>query len=280
MSKRFDVVALHFTDVCNLNCPICYKPKGENTMHPKIFLELPKYLAKITSQVALGGGEPLLAPYCVQTFAAACKKNKLICNITSNGTRISEKSCGEYRWSKKFLKNTLKDVTMISLSIDKYKVKKGGYPEYLERVRRLKQIGAHVGANLLVDKEMFLRGKFIPIVFDLFKNGVDRVFALYPKNYPLGVDLREYKAQYMFLTKTFKHFYVDDVSQMVLTQGYDNWKTPCHFQNNIVSINWDGAVTGCSFDAEPIMQIKEAKDVLKLKNLKRVRRMECPFLKR
>lgn len=269
--KRFKVVSIHFTNKCNLNCPFCYKERGNNIMMHDMFLYLPKYLSKITPQVAVGGGEPLLFPELLKTFARNCRKHSLICNVTSNGREIDNMSDDE-------LRDLFKYIRMISLSIDEFKVNsEEDFEKYINRVKRLKKVGVEVGANLLVNKKMFEDFWLIKIVDVLFKIGVDRVFALYPKNFELGVDIKEFEDWYAVLTTRYEHFYVDDLHNKILTEGYD-FKSPCHYGNDIINIDLDGSVYGCSFNKEPIGRIEEAEDILQFAKLKESHRMKCPFL--
>ena len=216
--KKYKVVALHYTNVCNLKCPFCYKTNGKEIMNKKLMMNLPEYLTQITGQVAVGGGEPLMFPKVIKEFADQCVKHKLVCNITSNGYLLD-------KFSDEKLKNILKNVTLISLSIDEYKTSNVKlYKKYLARVKRLRRLGKEVGANLLINKKMFENHWLIRIVDELFKHGVSRVYALHPKHFSLGVDIIKFKKWYMYLTAKHKHFYLDDCSNSIL----EGWKNPCH----------------------------------------------------
>ncbi len=231
--KRFKLVSLHFTNECNLECPHCYKARGGSTMDRDLLLELPKYLSKITDQVAVGGGEPLMKPYLLRDFAWECSKHNLICNVTSNGTLMDS-------LSDDALEYILHNIRMVSLSIDEWKVKDiDDLKAYFNRVKRLNSLCIEVGSNLLIDKVMFREKVFIHLVSHLFKSGVSRVFALHPKNYHLGVDILDHRDWYMALTTLYKHFYVDDLTHKILTEGYD-WETPCHYAKDMISIDLDG----------------------------------------
>ena len=59
--KKYQVIALHPTTECNLDCPICYRPKEtKNNKSKQFFIDLVKELKPYTDQLAIGGGEPLL----------------------------------------------------------------------------------------------------------------------------------------------------------------------------------------------------------------------------
>jgi len=76
------VVDLDPTSMCNLNCPDCisYSVLNTKTFKKEILLNLIEELAKLGTKaiVLIGGGEPLLYPYC----------NELIRAIGDNGMKI------------------------------------------------------------------------------------------------------------------------------------------------------------------------------------------------
>jgi MoaA/NifB/PqqE/SkfB family radical SAM enzyme len=246
-------------------------------MKKNLFLALPKYLKEVTEQVALGGGEPFLKPELVRDFAAECAKNGIIVNVTTNGSMIK-------KWTDKQVKDYLKHITMVSVSFDREKVpnmKK--FKDYIEIMRKLKKNGVQVGCNLLIDKSMFNEKMlFIKLVTFMFGIGVDRVFALYPKNIDM-IDILPYENWFKFLSIKYKHFYVDDLMKMIIEgKSYDNWKLPCHFGKDIVSIDEFGNVMGCSFDGinKSALKIEKPEDILKINDLKFDERFECPYLKK
>jgi MoaA/NifB/PqqE/SkfB family radical SAM enzyme len=266
MKYKYDVIAIHFTTDCNLSCPMCYRPKKFKELDCKFYFDLVPYLSKLAPQLALGGGEPFLFPGFIRRLGEECKKHNLILNITTNGTL----PIGDF----------LKDVTMVSVSFDKYKVKTAGdLARYEKFVKDLKQY-TKVGCNLLVDDEMFnKRGYFNWLVDYLFNHiKVERIFALYPKNWK-APDILKHRAEYLLATIKYKHFYVDDLTNKILKENsYTNWKHSCHFGKSIVSIDENKNVLGCSFDTKPILKLKEPKDILKLKTLKVKERYKCPYL--
>jgi hypothetical protein len=184
----------------------------------------------------------------------------------------------------KELKSVLKNITMISLSYDDYKVKtKEDLDNYSNLVKRIKTLTkCQVGSNLLINKEMIEKGTLMKVVRDLFNMGVDRVFALCPKNFPCP-DILKFKIIYTLLTRRYKYFFVDDLTKMILEEGkYYNWKNSCHYSKDIISINENGFITGCSFDCEDkaLLKLEEPKDILKIKNIKTTERFSCPYLSR
>ena len=170
-----NVASLHFTNECNGNCPFCYREKGNETMDKTLFLGLPRYLKDVTNQVALGGGEPTLHPELVERFAEECSDYDLVCNVTTNGFLFKE-------WSDEKIGEFCENLTMVSVSLDwaKYKYWKDG-SEYLETCSRVKKHDL-IGCHLLLDEDLTTGNNLIKMADRLFEKGIDRVFALYPKN--------------------------------------------------------------------------------------------------
>jgi MoaA/NifB/PqqE/SkfB family radical SAM enzyme len=277
--KKFTVISIHYTTECNLNCPFCYKVRTNKSEEKSrdFWIKLIPYIKQLTNQVALGGGEPFVDKKFIIKFGKECKRYKLIFNVTSNGRLLMN-------LSDKELKEVLRNVKMISLSFDDNKIKsKEDLINYKKLVGRIKTITkCQVGSNLLINEEMFKKNilNFVTIVNYLFKNGVDRVFALYPKNMK-KIDILKHKNQYAFLTDKYEHFYVDDLTKMIFEQNtYLNWKIPCHYGKDLISINEKGYITGCSFDKDKdaILKLEQPKDLLKIKKLIFEERFSCPFL--
>jgi sulfatase maturation enzyme AslB (radical SAM superfamily) len=277
---RFKVVSVHFTKACNLKCGFCYRGEQDTTgERPRqFFLDLIPYIAKLAPQVALGGGSPLIDVPFVKQFAHECKAYNLICNITTNGRKLLEMSDDE-------VKDVLKDVTMLSVSFDSYKWPKP--QQYMELIHRLKRLtNIQIGANMLLELPMFADGtglgmaKTVQWLFEKAK--IDRVFALYPKNMDFNVDItkEDIKSFYQALTMKYKRFYVDDVSKMILSEGYDNWKTPCHRGKDIISIDEKGGVSMCSFD-KPIIILDKPKYLIDIVEAIKVCGFDsCPFVRK
>ena len=261
------VVTLHLSDECNRNCPFCYrkKEKGENNLPFSFFIDMVPYLAEVTEQVAVGGGELYYAcPEFVEEFSKACDEHGLICNITTNGTLPD-----------KIIKHS-KYITMASVSFDRYKVK--NLREHMLLLHKLRESGLRIGTNLLIDNEMFKPpAKFAKLVELLFMES-ERVFALYPKNWEF-VPILDYRDYYLYLSLRYKHFYVDDTTSKILTEKrYDNWRTSCHIARDAININNDGSVTGCSFSDKVLMRLEEPRDVLKIKDVEAEEIHSCPYI--
>jgi hypothetical protein len=277
--KRFKVISLHpYTD-CNLNCSFCYKEKNDVKKPKGYWLGLVPYLKELTDQVALGGGEPFMHPAFIKEFSDSCKKNKLLFNVTSNGKLL-------FDMTNKELKSALKGITMISISFDREKIKdKEDFKKYHILVQKIKNhTDTQVGCNLLINEKMLSQNgiPFIMLCKFLFEQtGIDRLFCLYPKNIKC-VDISKFKQIYQFLTLKYKKFFIDDLTKEILEQGMIDWHTPCHYGKDLISINEKGLVTGCSFDADSksVLEIKEPKDILKVKDIKFENRYICPYLKR
>ena len=269
---RFRVIALHPTNICNYNCSFCYKKlmKNKEKEPDSMWFKLPKYLKEITPQVAVGGGEIFLFPEWIKKFGKECKKNDLVFNITTNGKCNYEEMDDE----------VFKNITMVSISYDKEKIRsKKDLKRYFSLVQFFHSKHVLVGCNLLVDERMF-RGNFIKFIASFFKQGFDRVYCLYPKIIK-GPDILKHKFEYALLTSLFKHFYVDDLTLMILSQGFKNWKSSCHYGKDACSIDEEFYVTGCSFDdrSKSVLKIEEPRDVLKLERVNFEDRFKCPYLK-
>lgn len=270
--KRFNVVSIHFTNECNLDCPFCYRENGKDTMDEDLFYGLPEYLSDVTDQVALGGGEPTLYPEMVENFAAECKKYDLVCNLTTNGLAVQE-------WTDEEIGEFCKDLTMVSVSLDKEKARHwGSMQEYLDVSRKIQKY-TMVGCNLLVDEDMFENAGLIELTDALFENRFDRVFSLYPKNVYF-VDVIPRKNYYLYLSTKYPDFFVDDLTYKILDENkYSDWKTPCHHGKDIVNINERGEVSGCSFCNDYKLRLRTPEDILKANDIVFEDRYSCPYIK-
>lgn len=120
--KKYKVIAIHKYNKCNMKprCSFCYQngvEKSKDTKPRKFWYELIPFLKQLTNQIALGSsGEPFMDIPFVKKFSSLCKKNGLICNVTSNGRLLMDLNDRE-------LKNTLKNITLLSISFDEYKIK-------------------------------------------------------------------------------------------------------------------------------------------------------------
>lgn len=279
-AKKYSVVSIHYTTKCNMNppCPFCYRKKSCSGEKPKDFwYSLVPKIKEISNQIALGGGEPFIDIPFVKKFGKVCKKNGVILNVTSNGRLLIGLGDRE-------LKRALKNITLISLSYDDYKVKTAeDLDNYKTLVKRIKKhTNCQVGSNLLINQEMFkdeAQG-FKTAVEGLFKMGIDRVFALCPKNIKCP-DILKFKTIYQYLTIKYPHFYVDDLTKMIISEDkYSRWKNKCHKGRDILSIDERGGVSSCSF-AEPFVYLKNPQELLDLKIPKCEEGLHsCPFLMR
>jgi hypothetical protein len=245
---------------------MCYRKKREGEQKPfSFFKELIPYVAELTDQCSIGGGEPFLHPKEVMELGEECKECCILMNVTTNGTQPMKP---EY----------VKNVEMASISFDRYKRPK--LKDMVKYENTVRNLSTRVGANLLIDTGMFKRKENFPMIVNwLFAIGVERVFALYPKNW-VFVDILPHTDTYAALTKMHEHFYVDDLTSMILkSQHYGDWKEPCHYGKDLISINEFGEVTGCSFDGpeKAVLKLEKPEDILEIKNIKMEERHSCPY---
>jgi hypothetical protein len=260
MSLR-SVVSMHFTRECNLNCPFCYRSKAKtgNEKPLQFFIDCVKFIKELAPQIALGGGEPFLFPGFVSALGDECKTHGVLLNVTTNGLLIRGIDNAN-------LHQAVKDVTMVSISLDH--VKWPDLPPYAFVVRRLKSAksGLLVGTNLLFEAGYFDEGGkplYTIIEWLVKKAGVDRVFLLYPKSVPLGADIVQYKGLLSAISTIFPgKVFTDDLTRQILEHGYPPWELPCHHGVDIVSIDEEGTVYGCSFDTTPVFNVVVPADIL------------------
>lgn len=247
---------------------MCYREKestGKKSL--QFFKDLIPYLAELTPQVAIGGGEPFLYPKFIRDFSKEAKEYGLITNVTTNGTLP--------------MKDYVKDVEMVSVSFDRWKNRIGlkGLKDLTKKIEQLKG-RTRIGCNFLLDIFYTFKPEWFLMELDaLFSRGIERIFALYPKNWKF-IDVLKLKPMYYAPTFKYKHFYVDDLTNQILTENsYSNWKHPCHYGKSIISINEKGEVTGCSFSKTPVLTLDEPSDLMKIKDIKFKERYSCPYLK-
>ncbi len=287
--KKYSVVSIHYTTECNMNCPFCYREKScknessndnnANAEKPKDFwYSLVPKIKEISNQIALGGGEPFIDIPFVEEFGKVCKANGVLLNVTSNGRLLMALDDDE-------LKRALENVTLISLSYDNYKVKTiGDLDNYKRLVLRIKRLtSCQVGSNLLINQEMFKgQAEGFKMAVEMLFEGmcVNRVFALCPKNMECP-DILKFKGAYEYLTVKYPHFYIDDLTKMILSENkYSGWENKCHRGRDILSINEKGGVSTCSF-ADPFIFLKKPVELLDLEIPSCEGGLHsCPFLKR
>jgi organic radical activating enzyme len=293
---RYRVISLHFTTDCNLHCPFCYQQKKQ-FLHPKpstFFIALIPYLTKLTPQIALGGGEPLTQPRMIQKIAQKAQEVGLMVNFTTNGKLFMAMSDQE-------IYKILQNITMISISYDAFK-----WDEFSEELKHLiiriktvmgeqnkenlnlnsesKKLITHeefqIGCNLLLDSLLLKNnGKKLIKTLDWLINEVhfDRVFVLYPKNTTF-LPILPLKSLFDILTMMYSNLYVDDLIKQIFEQNsYQNWTNPCHYGQDLISIDVEGGVSGCSFDPVPMIYLNHPSDILTLK-FDFADRFQCPYL--
>ena len=269
--KKYTVISLSFDNDCNLKCAMCYKNKwvaDDEKADYSFWLDCIPYFKQITDQIALGNGEVFLHPEFVGKFAERATKEGLIVNVTSNGKLTYDT-------------DILKNIRMLSISLDRYKYSgPAGIKAYMGTTKHLSQF-TEIGCNLLMEEWMFRDYKWlVHMIHHLFKDaGVSRVFALSPKNWD-APDILKHQDVYKALSLLFKHFYVDDLTQSIISNNsYENWKEPCHYARDMVSIDECKNVMGCSFDEKPLMTLEKPSDILKIPTIKYKKRYSCPYLK-
>ncbi len=277
--SHLSVVSVHFTRECNMNCPFCYRPKTKTGDEKPIqfFIDCVKHVKELAPQIALGGGEPFLFPGVISKLGDECKKYGVILNVTTNGTLIRD-------MDNATLHQAVKDLTMVSVSLDHEKwYDPRAYAFVVHRLTSAKP-GLLVGTNLLLEQGLFEeRGKPLYSIIEwcIKKARVDRVFLLYPKNMPLGADILQHKSLLSAISTVFPgQLFTDDLARQILEHGYPPWSVPCHHGKDIVSIDEEGGVHGCSFDNAPELRMEVPSDVLKVKDAIFDQRMSCPYLKR
>ena len=261
--RRFEVISLHFTNQCNLKCPMCYRNQKEdkkNELPKKFFIDMIPYLSELTPQVALGGGEPFLFPQFIKDFSHRAKMWGLLTNVTTNGIPYIPIKA-------------LKDIEMVSVSYDRFKV--NNIFQYMDRIEILSG-NTKIGCNLLLDNDILkYKGTFIEFIDTLFRTKVDRIFLLYPKGFG-HIPILKHADFLKYLSIKYEHLYVDDYIKSVLSNNSEqNWKTPCHYGKGIISIDEKGGVYGCSFSKEPLLKLEKPKDILKILDLNIGERYSC-----
>ena len=249
---------------------MCYRPKEtKNNKSKQFFIDLIPELESYTTQLAIGGGEPLLDQSFVQQLGKTITDNDMIMNVTTNGTIGIEEETAKY-------------IEMISVSLDKYKrPTKRNFMHFAGYVYGLKEIyDLRVGVNLLLEDFLLFPPKnLVDLVDQLFNSlGVERVFALSPKNWPMA-HILEQKEALIALSTIYEHFYVDELTEKIITENnYWQWKTPCHYGTKMLSIDEQGNVKGCSFADNILLHLEEPEDIHKIKDIDIEERYACPYL--
>ena len=262
------VISLHFLDECNLNCPFCYRSSHtRNSLDYDFWIECASYLSKIAEQVALGGGEPFYSRSSsrfVEKFSIESKKHGLICNCTTNGKNLEH--IIKYGYA----------LDMISVSYDTYK-----WPDIEEYISTVREIKAHferIGCNFLITQEYLDRTKLIQDTKKILEVA-DYVYFLMPKK-TFFVDVLKIRDLIFGFAMLYRsRVFVDDCLYHVFKEKkYCDWSNPCHYGQDVLNLNQDGSVTGCSFEDNGRYKIKSPKDILNLAELKFEKRHSCPHL--
>ena len=263
-----EVISLHFLDECNLHCPFCYRSShSHDYLDYNFWIECVPYFSKVTRQIALGGGEPFYSRSSskfVLRFSSECKKYGLICNCTTNGKNVE------------FIINYGKNLDLISVSYDTYKWDR--IDSYLSVLKEIKSHLRRVGCNFLITQEYLDEHKFIRDVKRILEVA-DYIYFLMPKK-TFFVDVLKIRSLiYGFAFLYAGRVLVDNCLYLILKEKrYSNWSVPCHFGKEILNVNPDGTVTGCSFDESILCKIKDPRDVLELRNIRTEKRYSCPYL--
>jgi hypothetical protein len=169
---------------------------------------------------------------------------------------------------------------MTSVSLDEAKHKQwGNGNDYLKTCKKLQKYTL-VGCNLLINKDLMKEFNLIRMVDQLFDQGLDRVFSLYPKNMQ-SPDILHKRHHYIYLSTKYPNFYVDDLTYKILDEEkYENWSKPCHYGKGSASINEKGQVSGCSFSEDYKLIIERPKDILRINDIFFEDRFSCPYIKR
>lgn len=241
-----ELLSLHFTDKCTRKCPGCYmRGKPGELKDPDFFMPFASIAGEMgIRQIALGGGEPTLFPEFVAEFGAACRQNGVILNMTTNGDGFNSKNINFY-----------KDLTLVSFSIDKDKIhSKYDLESLYAKMKLAREAGLQVGVNLQLDPFI------IKHLYEMLKELLchcHRVYLLQPK--PSAVDLdSELKTKLLTANSVFDHMYVDESLLMGLGLSDE-----CGRGRRIVSVDYNGGVSCCSFDQQ-LAVLEEPADLISI----------------
>jgi len=261
MEMNFEVVSMHITNDCNLDCPFCYAENKEGRPD-EFWMQLVEEVAPYTKQIAVGGGEVLKNKGdLLHKMAAKGKRNGVQMNLTTNGKYLDE------------LIECSANIDMISISYDDYK---WNMDEYLETIKQARMFSdSRIGANILMTDGVF--DNIVNIV-DSISNRADRVYLLSMKNEPT-VDILDKYWEFGYFEK-LENVYVDECSSKLLDNMGNHWGSPCHYGTSTVCIDQTGDVRGCSFADSILVHLDEPSDITKLKDVQLDERFSCPYIKR
>ena len=230
MVNNLQVLSVHTSNKCSVNCPFCYLDKSmpEKEKSHQWWLYFFQQIQNI-EQIALAWNEQPIDEMC-EYIKIVANKN-IIVNITCNPRMINTDTAIK-----------LKDagVTMVSISLDRYKCK--NIYDIQKPAEILKNNSLLTGVNLLLDDAIVHNLEII--VQRLISFPVDRVYALHPKPDTLQVSVEQLKEQLMTCSFLFgQKFAIDESSKLKI--GKSNG---CQRGMKLVSVNAYGEICLCSFD--------------------------------
>jgi MoaA/NifB/PqqE/SkfB family radical SAM enzyme len=224
------VLSVHTSNKCSAGCPFCYLDKSdiENEKPHEWWVQFFHQVEKV-EQIALAWNEQPVNDIC--TYIGIAKQKGIIVNITCNPKNIDELNISQLKKA---------GVTMISISVDRYKVKNIWDTE--NPLKIIKSAGLFAGINLLLDPEILLNlEKIIPFFYEM---EADMVYALHPKPDTLAISNEKLKSQLLLSSFLFgQKFAVDEASKLKLGKSRS-----CNRGRDLLSINAKGEVCLCSFD--------------------------------
>lgn len=284
----YKVILIHPISKCNLNCSFCYN-KQINDSNKKMSYDdwflLVDDFSKLTKQVAIGGGEPLLEPIFIREFSRSLFNKNVICNITTNGKLIQTVPTKTFDY-----------LTLVSISFDKEKInslfdieqvaENIDYLRITQKKNKNRKKDLLIGCNLLLDDYIAEHlVKFVSTLLNGFstkkanKPKFDFVFLLYPKGIQ-APDILKYKTNFYAVDILFPNkVFVDDCTSQILKEGTKNkWKTNCHYGIDSISINNLGEVYGCSFEKKEKIGYVDKKERRVIVDSHIRKRYSCPFI--
>lgn len=257
-----EVLSLHYTNECTRKCSNCYM--GDKTRPSRDFeFFLPfASIAKTLGikQITLGGGEPSLFPKFVSKFSNLCRNNDIILNMTTNGDGFTQDTV-------KFFT----DLTLVSFSIDKYKIHNmEDLRSLFEKMCIAREAGLMVGANIQLDS--FIIDHLYDMLGELFQF-CDRIYLLQPKPNRFHYN-SNFKKKLQTARLLFTHVYVDESLSMRL-----GLSEACGRGRKIISVNYAGGVSRCSFDKDFAI-LDKPQDLIQVvqKNYPFSKTTQCPFI--
>lgn len=259
-----EVLSLHFTDRCTRKCPNCYiKPGAKPARNLEFFLPFAEIARELgIKQIALGGGEPTLYPEFVSKLAASCRKNEVILNMTTNGDGFTRDSMAFFE-----------KVTLVSFSIDRHKILiPGDLQTLFSKMDLAREAGLAVGANVQLDP--FIIEHLYEMLGELFQY-CEQVYLLQPKPNPLCYDAK-LKMKLLTARCLYDHLYADESLLMSIGSSVG-----CGRGQRIVSVDFAGGVSACSFD-QNFAKLEKPRDLIQVvaEYYPYPETTKCPFLEK